>query len=219
MNNAPPLILDSSTPSSPLAIPTSRTALLLLDFHKFIVASQPNAGEKVLATAEALRGWARQQKMLVVHCLIDLQAVTAPHRKMAGRANAVREKMMVAHNDDPEAGGEHVRIAATADEFLFWRPPSHVSALGSYGLEAFLREHQIESLLLAGFSTSGCVINTAKGAADKGFVVTVVEDACGDKDPDVHEVVMKKLLVGQCHVVEKDTLVEAWSKVGLSLAL
>lgn len=119
----------------------------------------------------------------------------------------------------PEIRGEPASLAARPDEYVFWRPPSHVSALGSYGLEIFLAEYKIESLLLAGFSSSGCVINTAKGAADKGFIVTAVEDACGDKSEELHEVIMKKLLVGQAHVVEKDTLIEAWSKVGLSLTL
>lgn len=213
MNNAPPIILDVLNPCSPLAIPASRTALLLLDFHKFIIASQPNEGQNVVDTALSIREWAKSQGILVVHCMIDLKAVTAPTRKMAGRANAVREKMGSA----PEISGEPARIAAVADEYVFWRPPSHVSALGSYGLEAFLAEHEIESLLLSGFSTSGCVINTAKGAADKGFIVTAVEDACGDKSPEVHEMIMKKLLVGQAHVVEKDRLIEAWNKVSLNM--
>ena len=210
MNNAPPIILDALNPSSPLSIPASRTALLLLDFHKFIIASQPNEGQPVLSTASSLRSWAKSQGILILHCLIDLKAVTAPSRKMAGRANGVREKMLRAA---PETYGETADTAATADEYVFWRPPSHVSALGSYGLEAFLEEHGVESLILAGFSSSGCVINTAKGAADKGFVVTTVEDACGDKSREVHEVIMKKLLVGQVHVVEMETLAEAWKEV------
>jgi nicotinamidase-related amidase len=209
MNNAAPIILNASDPCSPLSIPPSRTALLLLDFHKFIIASQPNEGAPVLTAASNLRTWAKSLGMLAVHCLIDLQATTAPSRKMASRANAVRERM--AH--DPESGAEHARLAACANEFVFYRPPSHVSALGSYGLEAFLAEHGISSLLLAGFSTSGCVINTAKGAADRGFVVTVVEDACGDKSPEVHECIVRKLLVGQAHVVDLEGLRGIWKKV------
>ena len=85
--------------------------------------------------------------------------------------------------------------------------------MGSYGLEAFLTEHKIESVLLAGFSTSGCVINTAKDAADKGFIVTAIEDACGDKSAEVHHTIMTKLLIGQAHVAGRDAFVEAWSKV------
>lgn len=209
MNNAPPIILDKQDPCSPFSIPSNKTALLLLDFHKFIVASQPDGAPTVLEAAETLRSYAKSQGIIVVHCLIDLKAVTAANRKMAGRANGVRAKMGSA----PDVSGEHPRLAAVADEYVFWRPPSHVSAMGSYGLEAFLAEHGIQSLLLAGFSTSGCVINTAKGAADKGFVVTAIKDACGDKSPEVQEVIMEKLLIGQAHVVGKDIFIEEHSKV------
>lgn len=209
MNKAPSIILDSANPCSPLSVPAAQTALLLLDFHKFIIASQPDAGQKPLATAQALRTWAKAQNILVLHCMIDLKTITPPNRKSAAFVNGIRLKQ----GFSPDTSGEPDVIAAIPDEYSFWRPPSHVSAMGSYGLEAFLEQHAVKSLILAGFSTSGCVINTCKGAADKGFVVTVVEDACGDKSAEVQEIIMKKLLVGQAHVVEREQLVEAWGNV------
>lgn len=151
----------------------------------------------------------------MLHCMIDLKAITPPNRKMAERANGVRLKM----GFSPDLSGEPDIIAAVPDEYSFWRPPSHVSALGSYGLKAFLEQHGIKSLLLAGFSTSGCVINTCKGAADEGFVVTVIEDACGDKSPEAHETIVKKLLVGQAHVVSNEQLIEAWDQVSSVMRL
>ncbi|KAL1896077.1 hypothetical protein Sste5346_004816 [Sporothrix stenoceras] len=214
MNNAPASILDPQEPCSPLAFGTSQTALLLLDFHTFIVKSQPEAhGARVVTSAAELRSWARSQGMFVVHCMIDLRATTSLERKMATKVNGVRDRML---NQKPEEKGEITEIAAIADEYVFYRPPSHVSAMGSYGLREFLAQHGIQSLLLAGFSTSGCVINTAKGAADEGFAVTLVKDACGDRDPAVHELIMAKLLVGQTHVVGLKHFVEAWQEMGSS---
>ncbi|KAK9447084.1 Isochorismatase-like protein [Limtongia smithiae] len=212
-NGPIPHILDALNPCSPLSVSAHGTALLLLDFHKFIIASQPGEGKKTLATAMSLREWAKSQGIFVVHCMIDLKAYTEPNRKMVKFFNGARERM----GNAPELSGEPDCIAAIADEYVFWRPPSHVSALGSYGLESFLSAHKIQSLIIAGFSSSGCVINTVKGAADKGFIVTVVENACGDKSPDVHSVIMQKLLVGQAHVVEKDTLVDAWANSVVTL--
>ncbi|CAK7228501.1 hypothetical protein SBRCBS47491_006924 [Sporothrix bragantina] len=211
MNNAPPNILDPKEPCSPLAFPASQTALLLLDFHAFIVKSQPEGrGASVVSSAAALRSWARARGILVVHCMIDLRATTLLDRKMAARVNGVRERML---NEAPAAKGEVAEVAAEADEYLFYRPPSHVSAMGSYGLRSFLEQHGVRSLVLTGFSTSGCVINTAKGAADEGLVVTVVDDACGDRDAAVHEMIMTKLLLGQTHVVKQETFVNAWEKL------
>ncbi|GAM89556.1 hypothetical protein ANO11243_075950 [Dothideomycetidae sp. 11243] len=213
MNNAPPAILSGDDACSPVSIPATKQALLLLDFHSFICASQPGGGQAPIAQAVELRQWAKAQGMMIVHCCIDLKAITPAHRKMSSRANGIRDKMSHA---SPSTIGEPECIAASADEYTFWRPPSHVSALGSYGLRDFLRHYGIESLILAGFSTSGCVINTAKGAADEGYVVTVVRDACGDKNQAVHDMVMDTLLIGQCHVTDRKSLIEAFADAGVA---
>ncbi len=44
-------------------------------------------------------------------------------------------------------------------------------------LEAYLRDNDIEALVLAGMTTDQCVSTTARMAANLGFTVTVVEDA------------------------------------------
>ncbi|CAK7208053.1 hypothetical protein SEUCBS139899_010887 [Sporothrix eucalyptigena] len=213
MNNAPPIILDAADPCSPLAVPPSKTALLLLDFHSFIVASQPDAGKDVVTLAAQLRSWARTKGMFIVHCGIDFRAVTPANRKMAKRANGVQQRM----TQGPQGGLEAQKgiaspevLAPAPGEYLFYRPPSNVSALGSYGLEAFLAAHCIESLVLTGFSTSMCVLNTAKDAADSGFVVTVIRDATGDKDAVVHDTILNKVVVGQVHVSAREEYMAAW---------
>ncbi|MEP6785549.1 MAG: isochorismatase family protein [Sphingomonadales bacterium] len=44
----------------------------------------------------------------------------------------------------------------------------------------------IDTLLIAGLTTSGCVRATALDALCHGFVPLVIEDACGDRDKGVH---------------------------------
>ena len=44
----------------------------------------------------------------------------------------------------------------------------------------------IDTLLLTGFSTSGCVRASALDALCHGFVPLVVDGACDDRDPAVH---------------------------------
>ena len=44
----------------------------------------------------------------------------------------------------------------------------------------------IDTVLICGVSTSGCVRATALDACQSGFVPIVVRDACGDRDPGVH---------------------------------
>jgi maleamate amidohydrolase len=45
----------------------------------------------------------------------------------------------------------------------------------------------VDTLIITGFSTSGCVRASALDALCYGFVPFVVRDACGDRHPRPHE--------------------------------
>jgi nicotinamidase-related amidase len=72
-----------------------------------------------------------------------------------------------------EAGDEPVIIKQTFDGFL---NPELSSALEAAGKRY---------LLVAGLVTSVCVLLTAAAAAQRGYLVSVVEDCCADK-PEAH---------------------------------
>jgi maleamate amidohydrolase len=54
-------------------------------------------------------------------------------------------------------------------------------------LGATLTAMGIDTLLISGLSTSGCVRATALDACQHGFLPFVVRDACGDRHPGPHE--------------------------------
>ncbi|WP_329352829.1 isochorismatase family protein [Streptomyces sp. NBC_01261] len=60
------------------------------------------------------------------------------------------------------------------------------SAFFGTELAAHLTANGIDTLLIGGLSTSGCVRATAMDAMQHGFVPIVVEEAVGDRDPDIH---------------------------------
>ncbi len=60
------------------------------------------------------------------------------------------------------------------------------SAFFATGLAEQLHADSIDTLVIAGLSTSGCVRATAVDALCHGFVPLVVEDAVGDRDAAVH---------------------------------
>jgi maleamate amidohydrolase len=60
------------------------------------------------------------------------------------------------------------------------------SAFFGTDLAARLHAQGVDTLLITGLSTSGCVRATTLDALCHGFVPLVVEDACGDRDAQVH---------------------------------
>jgi nicotinamidase-related amidase len=68
-------------------------------------------------------------------------------------------------------------------------------AFTSTALEHVLRNMGIESLVVAGVSTSSCVDSTAREAADRGFGVVVVEDATAEFDEESHDAALCQFAV------------------------
>ena len=61
------------------------------------------------------------------------------------------------------------------------------SAFFATGLAQRLQARGIDTCVIGGLSTSGCVRATALDALCHGFIPLVVEDACGDRDARVHQ--------------------------------
>ncbi len=66
-----------------------------------------------------------------------------------------------------------------------------IGAFASTGIDSLLRALDCEQLYLAGVSTNMCVETTAREAADRGYLVTLVEDACGTTHEDLHHNTMR----------------------------
>jgi nicotinamidase-related amidase len=66
-----------------------------------------------------------------------------------------------------------------------------IGAFASTNIDSLLRALGCEQLYLTGVSTNMCVETTAREAADRGYGVTRVEDACGTTHEDLHQVTMR----------------------------
>jgi nicotinamidase-related amidase len=64
--------------------------------------------------------------------------------------------------------------------------------LAFYGIftNSFLSQ-KVDSLVLAGISTSGVILSTTLEALDLDYQVTVLEDCVADDDKDVHDALIK----------------------------
>lgn len=178
---------DQSTPGH---YGPSQTALFLLDFHSMFIHRADGTNAPIsLKVAAGMRNWANSLGIQVIHCLIDLNQTPYPTCKNAGNFSSAITAMRT-------SGGEEPRelVDGVGNDVTFTRRPGFISALSSPGLDDFLKEKDIKSLLLAGLSTSGCVLRTAVMAGEAEYVVTVISDGCADREESIHDFVVGKLL-------------------------
>ena len=79
----------------------------------------------------------------------------------------------------------------------------YASAFFGTSLAAMLTATGIDTLLITGFSTSGCVRATTLDAMQNGFVPYVVREACGDRDSRPHDANLFDLQAKYAEVVDE----------------
>ncbi|KEQ68318.1 Isochorismatase hydrolase, partial [Aureobasidium namibiae CBS 147.97] len=136
--------------------------------------------------------------VLVIHALINTTKSPFPTCKEATRYNTIMSAM-----ESTDTTVEPAELLGDGKEgnLTYTRQAGHISALKSPGLMELLAEKGIKSLVLAGLSTSGCVLRTALQATDEEFVVTVIRDGCADAKEGLHDMLMENILNGRGYVV------------------
>jgi nicotinamidase-related amidase len=131
---------------------------------------------------------ARAAQVPVIHVVLQFRSghVDAhPRNKIFGSLPA---HLFTA--DDPGAD-IHPDVAPRGDEIVV--PKNRVSAFAGNNLRQILNVQAIDHLVLAGIATSGIVLSTALQAADLDYRVTVLSDACADRDADLHNTLVTKV--------------------------
>jgi nicotinamidase-related amidase len=122
-------------------------------------------------------------------------------------ASVFREKLPILNQltvDGPLAPIDP-RLNTGSSDFIFRKIVP--SAFFDSPLREKLRQEGIDSTVLCGFSTSGCVRASAVDALQSNFRVTVVEDACGDRDPLAHDYNLRDLRLKTGDVVKTDDFI------------
>ncbi len=85
----------------------------------------------------------------------------------------------------------------------------YASAFFGTSLASTLRALQVDTVVVTGLTTSGCVRATAVDALQHGFAPVVVRDAVGDRDPRPHEANLLDLRAKYADVVSEADAVSA----------
>lgn len=162
-----------------------RPALLVIDFVRaYLVRGSPlYAGvEQARADCETLLRAARKAGIPVLHTRVEFQP--------GGRDGGVFFRKLPALACFE--AGRHPELAAFAEglepvvgETVITK--QYASAFFGTSLASTLTALGVDTLLIAGLSTSGCVRASAVDACQHGFVPVVVREAVGDRAPGPHE--------------------------------
>lgn len=85
-------------------------------------------------------------------------------------------------------------VAAQGDEMVFSK--TSASVFNSTAIENVLHRMGIRCLLLTGIVTDGCVELSARDASDRGFAVTLIEDACAASTKEAHADALERMTDG-----------------------
>jgi nicotinamidase-related amidase len=177
----------------------SRTVLLLMDFQHGVV--ERLGTPSVVAAADRAAKAARTAGIPVMFVRVGLR----PGYPEVAESNA-SFSVLAAQGD--EYREDHPATQVHADLTPLDREPvivkRRVSAFSGSDLDVLLRAAGADTLVLAGIATSGVVLSTLRQAADLDYRLTVLADACADRDEEVHRVLTEKVFPRQALVTTTD---------------
>ncbi|KAI0482842.1 isochorismatase family protein [Xylariaceae sp. FL0804] len=176
-----------------------KTALLVLDVQPNIVSRVEGAGvdmDQYLTQVARTTAAARGVGLLVMQVTTGFRNLlidASPRNRMsaAGRTGSLF------HESDPESQ-PHPRAGPADDDVRVTK--RRVSAFHATDLDLLLRSSGVGRLAVCGLATSGAVLSTVRQAADLDYQIAVLGDLCADRQADVHEFTVSRILSKQASV-------------------
>jgi nicotinamidase-related amidase len=173
------------------------TALLVMDYQAGIVARVPEADqllERARAAIDLVRDWSGQ--IGYVRVAFDDEDFDVPESSRMGAS--LRGSGQAFHADSPTTAIDE-RVAPEVGDVVVRK--TRVGAFSTTDLHDQLQDLGIDTLVLAGISTSGVVLSTVVEAHDLDYRVFVLADGCADTDPEVHAFLLEKILPRRGEVI------------------
>ena len=191
----------------PELLDPARTALLVMDYQGSIVqrigddalVERANTAIGTVRAAGGHIGWVR-----VAFTDADFDAIpsTSVFAQMVGP-----ERRAEMHADAP---------GTQIDARLDLRPEDasvrkiRVGAFTTTDLADQLGTRGVDTIVLAGISTSGVVLSTVREAMDRDYRIVVLSDGCADPDPETHAFLTERIFPRYANVVTVDELSGLW---------
>lgn len=178
-----------------------RAAILVVDFQKGFTDPACTMGKspRIHAARDQtakLLAHARRCKIPIASCYTAYHSERdVPLWKVAAVRNGFREGTREAEMDDAIADPAYDYIFQKSAPSIFFQTP----------LTGFLTKHRIDTVLVTGCVTSGCVRASVIDAFSSGYRTMVIEDCCGDPGKDEHEANLKDVGRRYADIISSET--------------
>lgn len=194
----------------PIALgPGQRPAVLVVDFIEGFTSIQSPFGgpwdEAIAVTSDLLHA-AHRSQVPVVFTTVEFDPEDAETNLLIRKAPAVAALARGSHWTNIDD-----RLPRHPTDLVISK--KHGSAFFGTDLDARLQAMQIDTLLIAGCVTSGCVRASAVDAAQYGFRPLVIREAVGDRSPQAHEANLMDIAARYGDVVSADEAMKVLSSV------
>ena len=180
------------------AIDPRRTALIVMDYQAGVLDRIKDA-DALLARAARAIDLVRDRGGQIGYVRVafeDADYAAIPPTSMMGARVAAAGRAF--HADSPMTAID-ARIAPQPGDVVVRK--TRVGAFSTTDLDDQLRQRGIDTLLLAGLSTSGVLLSTVRDAHDRDYRVFVVADLSADPEPEVHDFLTQRIFPRQAHVI------------------
>ena len=161
------------------------------------------AVEAAIGNQQQLLEAARKAGIDVIYTRIATQT---PDARDVGRQHCYVGMAVPKDSQDAQILAE---IAPTANDIVLSKTSS--SPFNSTAINQLLRNLAIDTLLVCGVVTNGCVEGTVRDASDLGYNVIMIPDACAAVTPELHQAAITNLENGFCNCRETAIVIKELS--------
>jgi nicotinamidase-related amidase len=186
---------------APTQIDPAKTVLLVMDYQNGIF-ERVEGGEALLAGARQAIALIRDHGGAVGYVRVGFADGEAPTGTMGRRIG--REAALTTFHADSPATQIHDEIAPQIGDIVVRK--TRVGPFGTTDLHEQLQAKGIDTLILAGISTSGVVLSAVRDGHDRDYRLIVLSDLCADPEADVHRFLTERIFPRQAEVITSDRL-------------
>jgi len=180
------------------ALDPKHTALLVMDYQHGVVDRMPGL-DPLLARVQQAIADVRDHGGTVAYVRVafteDDWAAIPPANAIFARVGENR----LMHDEDPSTA-IHAWLGPQPGDIVVRK--TRVGAMSTTDLDRQLRDRGIDTLVLAGLSTSGVVLSTLIEAADRDYRLYVLSDGTDDADAETRDVLLGKVFPRRAQIID-----------------